>query len=410
MENSTQEMNQNPDQNNNKRLANIVILAGIILIGINLRVSITAVGPLISSISDDLGLSYSAAGLLTTIPLITFALFSSLAPRIGQYLGNEKAIFISLIILTFGIIARSIGNVSMLFIGTAFIGLGIAICNVLLPSIVKHTFPLHVGSLTGLFTTAMVGGSVISSGVSVPLAYDMDLGWQYSLMFWGLISVVALFLWLPQLKGKVTSPIRVVQQQGLLWRSTIAWQVTLFMGCQSLIFYCLLTWIPTIFQEQGMSVSAAGWMLSLLLIVGLPATFYAPVMAQRLDNQKSLVLVIGGMYLLGLTGLMYTGSMFIAVFSVVIIGLVQGASLSLSFALIGLRTEHAKQTAELSGMAQSVGYTLAAIGPISIGFLYDVTQSWLMPMLLLIFFNCVMTVVGVGAGRNKYVLESQNES
>lgn len=384
---------------------NTILIIGIIFVAFNLRPGITAVGPLISSIRLDTGISNGLAGLLTTLPLLAFAILSPFAPRIAQRFGNEMSVLAGLVVLGTGIIIRS--TVS-LFIGTAFIGLGIAICNVLLPGIVKERFSGKIGLLTGIYTFSMGLWAGFAPGLSVPLAEKLEIGWSWSLGVWIFLVIIAVLVWLPQLKAEKETPgkQRLAPSSSSLWQSGIAWQVTLFMGLQSLVYFCFITWLPEILNGRGFSIETAGWMVTLLQFSGLPANFIIPVLADRLPNQKGIAIGIGAFCLAGLTGLLISTSSIVIIICIILIGISLGAAISHSLTLIGLRAANAKQAADLSGMAQSVGYLLAALGPFLIGYIYDIFQTWTLPLTLLSIVTIIFTLAGVGAGRNQYVLET----
>lgn len=387
------------------RINRIFLITGIIFIAFNLRPAITSVGPLISSIRTDLDMTNGMAGFLTTLPLLSFAILSPAAPKLGQRLGNERTLWIGLVVLLIGILLRSYGEAFTLFAGTALIGVGIAVLNVLLPSLIKHKFPDKAGIMTSIYTTAMSIFAALASGISIPLSHGLDWGWSASLMIWAGLAFLAILIWVPQLRYHDTAN-RTVQLKAdgqSVWRSKIAWQVTFFMGIQSFLFYCTIAWLPEILRSHGMSMSLAGWMLSLMQFASLPSTFLTPVLAGRFRNQKSIVLGLGILYLSGMAGLLYGGSPAMLTFWVILIGAGQGSSISLALTLIGLRSENAHQAAALSGMSQSAGYLLAAIGPSFVGFLYDHTHSWNGPILLFIAALIALIGTGLGAGRNLYI-------
>jgi MFS transporter, CP family, cyanate transporter len=384
----------------------LLLIIGIIFIATNLRSPLTSVGPLIGTLRDNLGISNSVIGLITTIPLLAFALFSSLAPKLSRQLGMERLLLISLILLTLGIIMRSLAGEFMLFTGTVLIGLAISVCNVLLPSLIKRDFEHKVGLMTGVYSVSMNLCGAIASGVSIPLALGMDLGWNGALGIWGLLSLVSVFLWLPQLRNmnriKTTSSEYVNKPAVNVWKSPIAWAVTFFMGLQSLIFYVLVAWLPEILVEKGISTTGSGWMLSLMQLAILPITFIVPIVAGRMANQRSLVIMTALLYLLGTFGLLYGGS-FLIILSVILLGVGVGSSFSLSMMFFSLRTQTASESAELSGMAQSVGYLLAAIGPTLFGILHVVTKGWAVPLAMIIIGTILLLISGLRAGSNTFV-------
>ncbi|MBM7553479.1 CP family cyanate transporter-like MFS transporter [Thalassobacillus pellis] len=382
-----------------------LLIIGIILIAFNLRPAITAVGPLISTIREDLGISNGMAGMLTTLPLLAFAVLSALAPRLGLRLGNGMAIQAGVAILAFGILVRSFESITTIFTGTALIGIGIAILNVLLPGVVKQAFPLKVGVMTGLYSISMSLFASIGSGVSVPFANTLDSGWQGSLLVWSLLAVLAFIAWLPQkdLQKSVHKVPKMDPANNPLWRSKLAWQVTFFMGLQSFLFYSLIAWLPEILQSRGMDPAASGWMLSWLQIIGLPATFLIPVLAGRLKSQRGIIMGIGIVYLTGMFGMLLGSAMLLLTISISLVGIAQGSCISLALTLLGLRAPNAAQAANLSGMAQSFGYLLAASGPIAIGYLYDYVHSWTPSIVILLAVVCLMLIAGIGAGKDAYV-------
>nr|WP_200760981.1 MFS transporter [Effusibacillus dendaii] len=389
------------------RIEMVLLIVGIVLVASNLRASLTTVGPLIGAIVSDTGLSNALAGLLTTLPLIAFAVLSLLAPKIARLFGMEYTLLASLIVLTAGIILRSLPSVVALFIGTGVLGLAIAVGNVLLPSLVKREFPNCVGLMTGVYSMSMNIWGAIASGVSVPIAQGFSLGWRRTLMCWAIFSAVAVIVWFPQLRFRhQPSPYSGAKGREL-WGSRLAWQVTLFMGLQSLGFYAAVAWIPEMLHDRGISISTAGWMLSLMQFVSLPVTFIIPVLAGRLSNQRGLVTIIALLYLVGYAGLLMGGTRWISLW-IILIGIGQGASISLALTFISLRASNADQAAELSGMAQSIGYLLAAVGPVLFGFLHDLTHAWTISILLLMLASVFQLIVGLGAGRNAQIAPLQS--
>lgn len=382
------------------------MIAGIIFIAANLRAPLTSVGPLVSLIRENVHISNTLAGLITTVPLIAFALLSPFVPKLGRRYGVERIILISLIFLVIGIAVRSLSGAVTLYVGTAVLGFAITICNVLLPSLIKREFPQQMGTMTGVYSVSMNLCGAIASGISVPLAVGAGLNWQGALGVWGILSVISVLFWVPQLKVPA-KPAAVASSAGNnhqvnIWRSPLAWQVTLFMGIQSTIFYVLVAWLPEILKDQGISSSQSGWFLSIMIIASLPLSFIVPVIAGRMRNQRLLVAITTILLLTGTLGLLY-GSIHLILFWVIILGIGAGFAFGLSMMFFGLRTRNAHQAAELSGMAQSIGYLLAAMGPALIGYLHDATHSWSVPFLILVGASALLGIVGLGAARNQFV-------
>lgn len=384
-----------------------VIAAAIVCIAVNLRAPLTSVGPLVGLIKDHLHISNTSAGLITTVPLLAFALFSPFVPRLGHKIGVELLIFLSILGLTAGITLRSLSGVAALFIGTAVLGLAISVCNVLLPSLIKREFPKRIGLMTGMYSISMNLFGAIASGISVPVAVGLGLGWQGALGVWGLLSIVSLVCWLPYMKRRRHTGSAAVSNQSdggavNVWRSALAWQVTLFMGLQSTLFYVLIAWLPELLVQQGVSANQSGWYLSIMQLALLPFTFIVPIVAGRLSNQRSLVIIMSILLIIGTGGLLAGNPGWMVVW-IVVLGIGGGFAFGLSMMFFGLRTQNARQAAALSGMAQSVGYLLAAGGPTLFGLLHDITNGWKVPLVTLVGIAVLLGVFGLGAARDRYV-------
>ena len=377
----------------------IFLFLGILLISFNLRPSITAVGPLIPMIREDLGLSNGWAGFLTTLPLLTFATFSLFSAAIGKWLGNSKAIFYALLLLLVGTIIRVQGGPEILFIGTGLTGIGIVICNVLLIPLVKNRMPQKIGLVTASYTTGMTLFAAIASGISAPMAIDLGLGWRGSLLTWVGLLVLVLLIWFPQLK--YASPARQGENEAPkvnVWKSRLAWDISMFMGVQSLLFFTIIAWLPDMMMERGLSAVEAGVLVSLMQIIGLSGSFLAPIIATRFKDQVGVVWALGGMYLLGFCSLLLH-ELWVNYIGLALVGLGLGSSISLAYTLIGLRTVHEKTTAALSGMSQSSGYYLAALGPLLFGIAFDLYADWNLLIALMLICSVLFIYFGVRSGR-----------
>ncbi|MFB5193583.1 CynX/NimT family MFS transporter [Neobacillus sp. KR4-4] len=384
----------------------IWLIIGIVLIAFNLRPAITSVGPLVGMIQKDVGLAHWSAGLLMSLPLIVFAIMSPIVPKLANRLTNETALVVGLISLLIGIVIRSIPMAFFLFTGTLFIGVGIAIGNVLLPAIAKDKFPDQFGLMTSVYSTSMGLVASLASGVSVPLAVGMNLGWKGALNVWGIPAVAAILVWIFLSKfnqGNQKEIRKVTPSSNHVWRSPLAWQIAIFMGFQSFLFYVTISWLPEILHSHGLSMETAGWLLSFSQIVGLPASFFIPVIAGRYRSQVWISFVLGICSIIGYGGLLLGSSYPILIVSIIIIGIALGGTFPLALSYIGLRSKSAGEAADLSGMAQSTGYILAAVGPLFIGFLYDFTHMWMIPLITLIIISFIVMLFGMMSGRDKYV-------
>lgn len=385
----------------------ILLIAGIIFIASTLRSPLTSVGPIIAPIRDGLGMSNVLAGFLTTIPLLAFALISPFAPKLSKRFGMELTLFLSLCVLTVGIIVRSIGSLPFMLIGTFMIGIAIAFGNVLLPGLLKLNFPLHIGLMTGIYSISMNISATIASGISVPIVEKTSFGWQGALGIWAILSLIAILFWLPQLKRNTSQKQLDVQRKEekevSLWRSPLAWAVTFFMGLQSLLFYTTSAWLPEVMGGAGMDAQKAGLMISLLQLSQLPMTFIIPIISSKLKDQRVIVIGTTLLYFIGYIGVMFSNAALFPVWMIAI-GIAGGSSFGLAMMFFTLRTNTHNEAAELSGMAQSIGYLLAAIGPVLFGLLHDVTSNWTSSMIIFIIASLFIFVSGMKAGADRKVV------
>lgn len=387
-----------------RKAAWIFLAVGVVFLAANLRAPITAVGPLVPSIQQSLHLSNTAAGILTTIPLLAFAVLSPFASRLARRFGMEAVLLYSLLFLLIGHIMRPLDSAFFLFAGTIFIGTAIAVDNVLMPALIKEKFANQLGAMMGTYTVAMNLSAALASGFSIPLAETWGLGWRGSLRFWAVLTIAAFLLWAPQVRYRKKVPLLPAAHAGRapLWKSLLAWQVTIFMGVQSFLFYSLITWLPVLLQSKGMNEEMAGWMLFLFQFAQLPFMFIVPVMAEKMENQKLLVFLTFLLMAAGIVGYLFQSASFMWL-SAVLLGIGAGFAFSLAMMFFTLRTRHAMQAADLSAMAQSFGYLLAAFGPPAFGWLYDITKGWTAPLGLLLFASGCLLFSGLGAARNKYI-------
>ncbi|WP_077305679.1 CynX/NimT family MFS transporter [Terribacillus halophilus] len=388
------------------RVGIAMLVLGVLLVSANLRAPITGLSPLIDSIRLDTGIGNASTGMLTTLPLLAFAVFALVAPRIAKRIGMERTLFAGLFIIAAGLILRSFSPLWLLFVGTALAGIGIAMGNVLLPGLIKREFPRNVGMMTGAYAMTMNGMAAVASGVSIPLSEGLGLGWHGALAVWVVLTLAALVAWIPRLRLRDKSAITIPKRGKALWSSRLAWMVTCFMGLQSLLFYIMLTWLPTILRDQGFSDATSGWLLALMQVCSLPTSFLLPILAGRLTGQRGIVSLIAVCFVISFSGLL-TGITWVSVISVLLFGIAGGGVFSLATMFFVLRTQSAQEAAELSGMAQFVGYLLAAVGPTLVGLLHDVTSGWKVPLLLLLTVAVSLWLVGMGAGKNGYINQQQ---
>ncbi|MFB0711042.1 CynX/NimT family MFS transporter [Buttiauxella noackiae] len=376
-----------------------LLLLGILMIATTLRVTFTGAAPLLDMIRDTFGLTTAQTGILTTLPLLAFAIVSPLAAGIARRFGIERSLFAAMLIICGGIALRSAGNTAFLYVGTAIIGCGIAMGNVLLPGLIKRDFPGQVARLTGAYSLTMGVAAAIGSMFVVPIAQH-GYGWPGALMALMIFPIVALLIWLPQLSNHTTSTLstsKALHSRGI-WSSTLAWQVTLFLGINSLIYYVVIGWLPSILISHGYSEAQAGSLHGLMQLATAAPGLLVGMILSRLKDQRGIAILMALLCAVSCIGLLFVPGL--ASIWVVIFGFGSGATMILGLTFIGLRANSAHQAAALSGMAQCVGYLLAAFGPPAMGKIHDLSGQWSLPLLGCAILACVMAVFGGFAGRD----------
>jgi MFS transporter, CP family, cyanate transporter len=377
---------------------------GVLLIAVNLRVSFVSVGPVLANISSDLGLSGAAAGFLTGLPLIAFAVFSPLAPRFASRLGLDRALWMSLLILALGIVLRSLPVSGFIWAGTALIGLAIAFLNVLVPSLVKRDFPTKVSRVTGCYTATQAAFAALGAAVVVPVAQTSPGGWRLALGIWVGLALIAMAVLMPWLRRHRTGTMRGTATDTSYrspWASALGWQVTIFMGLQSIAFYVLMAWLPSIEQSRGVPASTAGIHLSIFLLISVFASLATGGILHRGSDQRLVSFTSAALTFVTFLGLALAPDL---VLLWVLLGAIGcGSLIVIALSLFSFRTVNYPQAASLSGMAQSVGYGLGAAGPVIFGGLRDLSGDWTLPLLLTAGVMAVLAVTGLLAGRDKVI-------
>lgn len=377
-------------------VAAVVTALAIMLVAANLRPAVVSVAPLIGEVKASTGWGSTVAGLLTTLPVLVFGLVAPLAPRCAARFGIERTVLGALFVLTVAIAVRLLPSPLALFAGSALAGAGIGVCNVVLPSLIKRDFAHRSGLMTGLYSMTLSGGAAATAALTVPIDQALGGNWRLTLGSWGLFAVLALLMWIPQLRRIHRPEVGTAPES--LWRNGIAWSITIFMASQSLIFYTFAAWLPEYLIDRGMSAAGAGAVLALGQVAGLVASLLAPIVAGRYPDQRAVTAVALLATAVGFVGLLATDSVPTLWVMCVMIG--PGASISLALLFMVLRSTSTVQTGQVSGMAQSVGYILAAIGPVGIGALHDLTGSWTIAMTALSLALIPQTLATMVAGKN----------
>lgn len=382
---------------------NYLLIAAILGASICLRAPLTSVGPLVADIGNEMDASPTLLGLLTTLPVLVFGITSPFINLFGRRFGNYFCVMIGLLFILSGMLLRSAFGLQELFLGTVIMAVGIGVGNVLLPSIIKSSFPSGGGVMTGAYMTMQGIFAGIGAGLSLPLARKLGLGWRVTLLIWAVAAMTAFFLWLPQYReeriNKVRSSFQLQRKsekrEKSVWCTSWAWYVTLFLGSQSLLFYSLSNWIPSMLEDRGISAEAISMIATWYQWSGVPTTFLAPILMQKMSNKKLLAAMIGLGYFSGIVALLFAGSSIpLLLLALTLASASGGANYSLSMAMIVLMSKDAREAGELSGMSQCAGYLLAASGPVVSGILYDYSGQWTATLLFYILVTIVLFVSG----------------
>lgn len=391
-----------------------LLMVGIVLASLNMRAALASVSPLVSEISTAFGLSSTASSLVTSVPVLFLGVGALVAPWLGRRFGAEPVLLAALVLLGSGILVRVLPSVYALYGGGVLVGTAIALLNVLMPGLIKRDFPDRAASMTSVYTGAMIAGATVVAAASVPLERAFGGRWEASLAFWSLLAALAAVAWLPQVliaRGRMGRAVGAGVSAGgrggpaparSVWRSALAWQVTLFMGLQSLWSYVLIAWMPTIFTDHGMSRGTAGVVFAFNNLIQVAGAFAVPLLAGRMRSQRPLVVLVTTLVGAGYTGLMVAPVQGAWVWAAVL-GVGQGGAVGLALTLIVLRSGDAVTASRLSGMAQTVGYLLAAAGPLAAGAVHQTTGSWTVPIALVLCVCAAALCVGLLAARDRKV-------
>jgi CP family cyanate transporter-like MFS transporter len=380
-----------------------LLAAAVALTALNLRPSVTSVAPLLGEMRGALGTSSVWAGVLTTLPVLCFSGAGFAAPWLAKRLGLGRTVSLALLVLAAGLAMRPCGGSYLMLGATLIASSGIALANVLIPVVIKSSFPTRVGLMTGIYTGALQAGGALGAAVT-PAAEQSLGGWRQSLAAWAILAVLALLLWIPASRGHRTNPTASAPQgtrPRSLLRNRLAWTVTLYMGSQSLLAYIMMGWLPQIFIDNGIDKTTAGMLSGVMSLVGVPVALLISPLAARSSTQSWWNAGLGVLGLAGTIGLMVAPTTAPVLWSSLIgIGM---SAFSLALTIIALRARNAEDTAQLSGMAQGFGYLLASTGPFLFGLLHDLSGGWNVPFVLFFAVYGVQLIAGAAAGRNRYV-------
>ena len=385
--------------------AGALLLGGILAVAFNMRAAITSLPPVFPELAGA-GFSTVVESALAAVPVLSFAVFSGIAPGLARRLGEERVLGLALLMLATGLLLRSAAPGVLLFPGTIIASCAIALMNVLLPSLVKRRRPDSAGLVIGLYLLSMTAGAVLGSVIAVPVfavAGGQDTAVRLTLGMWALPALLAVLIWLPQIRFRTVPGPGGGRRSVLgMGRHLLAWQLTAFMGLQSLTYYTTLSWFPTMFRDHGIGAAAAGNLIALLNLGNAVTGLVVPMLAQRVRDQRLLAVAAVLAIIIGLAGSGFGPNALAALF-VTMLGLGQGAAFALSIYFVTARAADAHAAAALSGFAQAGGYLLASTGPLLIGLLHSATGGWTVPLVILLGCAFGELVTGVLSGRARTI-------
>ncbi|MDJ0362274.1 MFS transporter [Rhodococcus sp. H29-C3] len=382
-------------------------VVAIVLLGLNLRLVFGSASAMLNEIRQAYGLGAGSAALLTTGPVLCLGVFAAIATQAVRRWTVPAVLTGCLILVLIGTALRGTSWWPVLVFGTLLAGIGIAVANVLGPILIRLLFPHRIGLMTGLFTALVSASAGIASGVTIPLDTSVFHNWRTTLLAWAIpsalaVAAMALLAWrhhrFDRTTTSVTRSTQPLWQAGVL-RSQVAWAITGFMGLQSLLAYSMIAWLPTIYRDRGLTAESAGLLLTALSISSIATALTVPVVAARVRRQSVLAVAVVALSVAGLIGVL-VGGVGAAVVWAILLGLGQGGQLSLALTLINLRAPNTSIATSLSTMTQSIGYLIAALGPITAGAIHGATGTWTTPLVVLLTAMIPLTLCGWMAGRD----------
>ncbi|WP_190822106.1 CynX/NimT family MFS transporter [Saccharopolyspora pogona] len=381
-----------------------LLLAGVALAAANMRPAVTSLASVLGEVRDSLGVSSTWASVVTSVPTLCFGVAGIGAPLLARRMGINKVIGASLAVLTAAMLLRVVDGPWTVLGGTVLVCAAIAMCNVLIPVVVKESFPTRVGMATALYTTAMAAGGSTGSALT-PYLNSSTGSWRLALATWAAVALAALCVWVPAMARR--SPTRQApgtastRQRRSLLRSPLAWVITVYFALQSLVAYVVMGWMPEVFKDAGMDSTAAGMLLALLLLIGVPINMILPPLVTKTRSQSWWAIGLAVLTLTGLLGLLLAPLAMPVVWALLVgVGM---SAFPLALVLISLRTANAADTGSLSAMSQSIGYLISSFGPFLFGVLHDVTGGWSASLTAIVVIVAVQAVFGVIAGRPRTI-------
>lgn len=379
------------------------LAAAMVLLAFNLRLIFPSLSVLLPEILRTTGLSAAGASYLTTLPILCMGAFAPLAPWCARRFGTERTLLGVLVLMAIGTALRGWHGAAGLFLGSALAGGAIAVANVLLPALVKRDFLRHVAGMTALYTMSLNAGASVAAAATLPMVHSLHGGWPVGLAAWGLLPVLAAIAWVVATR-RAPAPARAepAAARGGLWRSPLAWQVTFFMGLQSAMAYCVSGWLAPILRARGLDGTTAGLVTSVCILMNVVGSLAMPPLLARFRDQRWINVALSCVTGVPLVALLFAPLSQVWLWAIVQ-GIGQGGMFATALTVIALRAPDAPSAASLSSMAQTIGYLLAAAGPLVVGLLFSATGDFAASGWLFVAVMAGAAIAGFGAGRARFV-------
>ncbi|MFC6043129.1 MFS transporter [Nocardioides hankookensis] len=384
------------------RRTTTLILVGIVLLSLNLRPAAVSVGPVLDEIRDAFSMSGPAAGLLTSLPVIGFAVFGAMAPAAAHRIGLHRVTLLALVAAVIGLTGRALTGSEALFLLLSLVALGgMAMANVLLPSLVKLHFPDRIGFVTAIYTTALSTGLTAALVLTVPIS-DALGGWRWGLGSWALVAAVAAIPWigLSTRDRHLDRTPRTISFRDVA-RTRLGVAMALFFGLQSLQAYAIFGWFASLWRDNGYGATAAGVLAGLVAGTSIPLSLWLPNVLVKAKQPRRVLFIVIATYPVGYVGLMLAPHS-LAILWAVVIG-VGTVTFPLILTLIGLRARTPEGTAALSAFTQSTGYLIAVVGPFAVGVVHTASGGWTVPLVMLLVLALPLFALAAYVTRPVYV-------